>query len=269
MARRPPLYRLARILRLLGVVAFVLILVYVGTAAYSASRIGIGSVDQSGGATATGTTVTVGGGIFVHNGGYLAISSISLSALVRLPSGALLGSASSPSVAIPPGANTSVPLRLSINVGGSAEAQSLLTHSARLPTATFANVTFAGIATVSVQSDDNYSWGAPFQSLNVTVGPVNTTPLPNGSVSATVRISFQNQAAFDEAGTLTFSLAGSTGSVCATEAVAVVAPQGTLFDRTVEIDGPSSCMLSLSGGTVTSTYAGGGFAVTLPPEGIP
>jgi len=265
MARAPPLYRLSRMLRRIGTIVLVAILLYVGAAAYSASQVRLAGLDGNGQVTTAGENVTVVGGISLQNGGFLGISGVELASYIWLPSGTLLGVAHSPTVTIPPGVNATVPVTLVFDLGLNAEAASLLTHNAELPVESFANVSFAGIATLGIHNSMNYSWGAPFQSLNVT--PQVPTAQSNGTVAFPVRVSYQNAGLFDEVGTITYTVHAASGMVCATAQLPIDTPKGTGYDTTTTVYVPPSC--SISGGTVDIDYTGNGLAIALPPEPIP
>jgi hypothetical protein len=271
MPRRPPrLYRAARLLRRLGLVALVVLLVYIGIAGYSATQIHVMSIGKSVSAQTQGKAVTITAGIEVDNNGWVPIQDVSIVTFVWFPdSGGLIAQAASPVVNINAGSAVIVPVTLTVPLNLSSTARdggvSLLTHSLNLPADTWANATYAGLATLHLSDGASVPWGAPFFELNVTVG--QATVEPNGTTMVRATVFYINQAPFTEVGALHFALDSAGGISCATAQLALNVPQNATFDQAVSVAIPPSC--NPAGGTVIASYAGGGLDVAFPPEPIP
>lgn len=271
MARPPPrLYRVSRLLRRLGVVALVLVLVYIGIAGYSATQIRVASVGKSVAAQAQGKSVTITAGIQVANHGWVPIQDVSIVTFVWFPDGGgLIAQATSPTIDIGPGSTATVPVTLTVPLNVSSTVQdggiSLLTHSLSLPADTWANATFAGLATLHLSDDSAVPWGAPFFELNVTVGsPVAN---PNGTATVRAQVFYINQAPFTEVGTLHFALRSAAGTPCGSSQLSLDVPQNATFDQSTPVTVPAGC--DPSGGSVVAGYSGSGLSVGFPPEPIP
>ncbi|MCI4336374.1 MAG: hypothetical protein L3K17_04145, partial [Thermoplasmata archaeon] len=187
MAATPPRsYRISRALRRLGIVALVVLLVYVGVAGYSATQIHVASIGQNVSAAAQGKTVTITAGIEITNGGWVPISAVSILTFVWFPNGGgLIGQSTSPVVDIGAESTVTIPVTVTVPLNLSSAARnggiSLLTHSLNLPASTWANATYAGLATLHLTDSAAIPWGAPFYELNVT--PSAAVPNPNGTAT--------------------------------------------------------------------------------------
>lgn len=272
----PALYRIARLFRVLSILALVLVFVYVGVAVYSASRLrGTGS---NGGGNTTGSngggTTTVGANdavtyattVNLTNPGFLPINALQVSAIVSMPGGPVLARGGSPAVAIGPGQTAAIPITFSLPpLTATGPAALLVTHDANLPMVFWINVTFASIFGLSINTSQNYSWGAPFDALNATVG--SPMPQSNGTVEAPVTLSFQDHAKFADVGTVTATLESSGGSICSTIAFSLNVANGGSYSQTQNAFVSPGC--NLSGGSVQLSYTAPNVSVRLPAEPIP
>ena len=264
MARAPALYRVSRWLGRVGVIVLVVILSYVALTIYSASQLSVGTGGSSS-STVSQNVVTVTHQLSLQNRGPLAITGVTITSVIRYPDGTLLGVARSPATEVPPGTNESLPIDIQIPLAAGSEASLLLTHSVTLPAETSANVTFGGIVTVRVVDTSGIDWGAPFDSLNVSVG--TPTVEPNGTVVVPLTVSFTNRASFDDTGQLTYTLRSSTGMTCATGSLSLQVPSNQGYNQPTTVDLAPSC--DPAGGTVDLVYTGGGLSLALPGEAIP
>lgn len=271
MASRPPgLYRVARLLRRLGLVALIVLISYIAIAGYSATQIHVHSIGKSITAQTQGRAVTITAGVEIDNHGWVPIQQVSIVTFVWFPNGGgLIAQTASPVVNIDAGSTVTVPVTLTVPLNLSSAAHdggvSLLTHSLNLPADTWANATFAGLATLHLSDGASVPWGAPFYELNVTVGAPSVAA--NGTTTVSATVFYINQAPFTESGTLHFSLNSAAGTACASSQLGLDVPQNATFDQTASVTIPASC--DLSGGSVTATYSGGGLTVAFPPEPIP
>ncbi|HEY6238684.1 MAG TPA: hypothetical protein VIZ68_05820 [Thermoplasmata archaeon] len=267
MRPRPPrLYRLSRAFNRAGTIALVLILLFVGVAAYSASQLRP-HIDTS--STSSGFSLAANGSVHLttslnlSNPGYFSIAPITVQLQLRYPDGSLLALGGSPTVAVDPGGTGVVPISLWIPL--SSATASLLTNDQNLTTNIWANLTYASVFQLRLDALQNLSWGAPFEAFNATLG----TPAPqsNGTVLVPVTITFRNDASFDVVGTLTVELDNSAGTSCSTSTVAIDAPKGTQYDQTDSVFLSGSC--NPSGGSLLISYQGNGISYTFPREAIP
>ena len=266
MARRPPaLYRVSRLIRRLGLVALVLIIAFVATAAYSATEVrphlgnGFGTPSTSSG----NNTVEFGQSINVTNPGFYSLTALSVALEARDGAGALLARGGSPVETVGPGGTVVLPL--SIWVPLSTRASFLVTHDAQLPVETWANATYASLFSLRINSSFNLSWGAPFFGFNAT--PSSVTPQPNGTALVAVMVAWQDHAGFDDVGTFTYDVRSAGGSSCASGSEPVDVASQSSYQNTLQFWLPASC--NPSGGEVTSSFSGAGLSVNLPPEAIP
>jgi hypothetical protein len=265
VASLPTLYRVSRLLRRIGVVVAVVIVLYVALTIYSASQIRVGSGGGASATTVSANVVSVTSELNLSNGGPLPITGVELSSVVYYPDGSLVAVVHSPTVRIAPSASASVPLTIAVPLSSTGAAALLLTHSVTLSTRTSVNVTFGGIVTIEVEDHSGLDWGAPFDSLNATVG----TPAPqsNGTTAVPVHITFSDRAQFPVEGELSYSVHAADTSVCGGGTVGVSVGPGAPFDQTPVVYLAAGC--SIAGGSVVLAYSGGGLSVALPPEALP
>lgn len=267
LARRPPrLYRLARLFARLSTVVLVLILVFLGTVAYSAVAL-LRQTPQAGGFSAglvANGTLAVTGTVGVSNGGLYPVSGFALSVRVLNSSGAYIGAVTSVRVDLPPGGTTSVPIALYLPIGASGPAESLLVTNQVLSVGVWGNATFAYLFPVSMNLEENRSWGAPFANLLVRAGTPGTA---NGSYTVPVTVSFTDDAAVPDVGNLTIVVKDSVGSVCGGASYSLNVNPGTAYAQTQTLSLTSGC--SPVGGTALLTFSGPSGTFVLPPEAIP
>lgn len=254
----------------------ILIFVYVGVAVYSASK--LKGAGNSGGGNHNGSnnpgTTTVGANdavtfstsVNLTNPGFLPINSIQVTAVVSMPGGPVLARGGSPAVSIGPGQTAAIPISFSLPpLSTTGPVAILLTHDADLPMVYWINVTFASVFGVAVNPSQNYSWGAPFDALNATVGSPST--LGNGTVQLPVTLSFQNHAKFSDTGTVSAVVRSSGGQTCGTVSFGLNVANGNSYDQTQNAYLSAGC--SPSGGTLILTFTGPQVQLTLPAEPIP
>lgn len=265
VAKPPTLYRVSRLVARIGVVVAIVIVAYIALTIYSASQIRVGSGGGTPSATVSQNIVNVTSGVQIDNGGFLSITDVSITSVVRYPDGSLLGVARSPTLTISPGANVTVPITITVPLSSSSQALVLLTHSVHLPTNTSANVTFGGLLTITVNDNSGFDWGAPFDSLNATAG--TPTPQANGTVAVPIQITYTNRASFGEFGQLTYTVSSASGTPCASGSLPISVPSHQNFNQGITLFLSPSC--SPSGGTIALAFSGAGLSLSLPPERIP
>ena len=265
VAVRPPLYRLARAIRLVGIVVLLAVLLYTAAAAASAAELRPSDVGRGGATTdvlANGT-LEVSAAINLTNPGYFPINAISIAADVHLANGTRLGAGSSPVVSIAAGETGRIPFTFLLPLDFLGSETALLTHDTQLPGDYWVNVTYASLFTAEIEVTNNLSWGAPFYGLNVTVG--TPTAGPNGSLTFPAHVVFDNHAHFGASGTLAFRLADPGGATCGQGSVLVSDPAGAHVDESVNVT--TTC--DPSGGTLYASFTGSPWTVSFPPEPIP
>ncbi|MCI4317838.1 MAG: hypothetical protein L3J96_04805 [Thermoplasmata archaeon] len=268
MVSKPPaLYRLSRLLRRVSIVVLVLIIVYLASSVYSASKLNPGNITKANSRTSIlpNGTVQLVTAVNLTNPGYYPINSFSLSVRVEMPAGALLAWGSSPPASVAPASTASIPIIVNFPVNFNGAQQTLLTHDVQLPTHFWVNVTFASLLTAALSIGSNISWKAPFFGFNATVG----TPEPNANGTATipVTITFDNHAQFGATGNLTFTVRSAGGATCGSGSAPVDDHAGVHFDQTVNVVGAGSC--DPRGGTLTGRFTGDPWSFSLPSESIP
>jgi hypothetical protein len=267
---RPAWFRVARAFRIAALLALVLIIVYVGIAVYSATRLRGGSGGGNGNPATTtvqaNDSVLYQTSVNLTNPGWVPINSIQVTAEVLLPGGPVIARGGSPSISIGPGETRTIPVSFLLPpLSATGPMAMLVTHDAELPLSIWVNVTYASLFGVVVSNDNNYSWGAPFDALNGSMG--TPTLQGNGSVQLPITLSFQNHAKFSDVGTLSASIRSSSGQVCADPSFVLNVPGGGSYDQTQDLYLTGGC--DPSGGSLVLTYHGPQFDLTLPAEAIP
>lgn len=264
MARPPALYRVARALRRVGVVALVVLVLYAAAAAFSASQV---RPDPGGGATraqldANGTA-EVRLALNLSNPGFFAFTDLTVGVDLQLPNGTEIGRGGTPAVTVAAGSTGVVPVTFWLPVAASQGL--LLTHDLTLPLRLALDLTYASLFTLHATAGQNYSWGAPLSRLNATWGA--PTPLANGSYSLPVTVSFDDDADFAVAGVALLNVTSAGGSLCTQSALDLATGPYSAFQQTTPIYVPASC--NLAGGELTVTYLGPGVVYAMPPERLP
>ena len=265
--RRPPgLYRLARGFRRASLIAFILILLFVATAAYSAVEV-VRSSPSAGNfvaALAPNDTVVLTGHLNFSNPGLYPISAFTVHVRVLNASGLYLGEGTVGPVTLPSGSDQGVAIQFDLPVSNTGPGASLLTTDQYLNVSVWGNATYAYLFPISIAVETNKSWGAPFANLAVSVGAPS---VGNGSATVPVTVQFQNHAKFIEDGTLEFSVISPNSQICGTGSYEVSVFPGGQFDETTDIGLSGGC--SPAGGHLVSEYVGNGATIPLPEEPIP
>jgi len=265
--RHPPaLYRLARAFRRISLVVLVLILLFLGTALYSAVEV-LRSGPSTGPFTAgfgPNDTVAVSGSLNFSNPGFYPISAFSVHLRVVNASHVYLGEGSFGPVDLPNGATQPITITFYLPVSSTGPGGSLLTEDQTLNVSVWGNATYAYLFPISISVETNKSWGAPFADLSIGVG----TPVASGAGAVVpVTIQFQNHAKFAESGELNFALVPLGGPSCGGGSFDLAVPPGGQFDQTTNVPISSGC--SPSGGSLEAVYVGNGGTIPLPPQRIP
>jgi hypothetical protein len=265
--RRPPgIYRLARAFRVLGAIVLVILLIYVGTVAYSAYEIASSSAESHSLSAqfVSNGTLQVSGSFSLTNPGLYPIQSLELTARILNAGGIDLGTLHvGPSTVAAQGSGD-FPIALSIPITEAGPAASLLTVDQGLLVKAWGNATYAYLFPLSIALNQSRSWGAPFEGLRASLGTPTTM---GGQVTLPVTVFFADHASVDDIGTLTYTVRSSTATDCGGGSVLVSVPAGSSFDQTVNVALASGC--SASGGQLLLSYATNGGTIVLPPEVLP
>jgi hypothetical protein len=261
----PPLWRFARVLRILGYLVLAVVIVFVGTAIYFAVHATPSFQTGSNSATldSSNSTVEYTQGLNLTNPGIYAISNVGLSGEIRLPNGSLVASGGSPILTVAPASTTALPIHLWVPLRAGGDV--LLTHNVPLTEEFWANATFASLFVLHFNDTKNSTWGAPFYQFNATPG--NPQPQSNGTVAVPVSLDWQNGAPFGEVGTVVLQVVSSEGQVCASNSLGVDVAAGSSAGYTPTFYLGPAC--DPSGGSVLATYTGNGLTYAFPPEAIP
>jgi hypothetical protein len=223
LARRPTLYSAARALRIFAVVLLLVIAVFLAAVAESAAQIRPGSPSNPTYTPGADNTVLLASNVTLQNPGAFAIDRLSIQAQVRAPgpAGALLASGGSPIERVGAGVQVEIPLRFTLPLVENTDLP-LLTQDLVLPSIAWVNATYATIFSVRLVIPHNYSWGAPFANLSVTLG--HPSPGPNGTTVFPFTVAFSNDAYFADDGTLAYRVNSGSGAECARQSLALALP---------------------------------------------
>lgn len=265
--RPPPIYRLARALRRIGIVVLVLLIIYIGTVAYSAYEVAHASI-QSRSLSATfveNGMIEISGSFTLTNPGIYPIADLGLSARIANDSGVHLGAASVGPETIEGHSSSILPLVITLPITGSAAAASLLVEDQYIEVAAWANVTYAYLFPLAVTLSETRSWGAPFDGFRATLG--TPTFNANGTATAPVTVTFSNHASLVENGLLSFTVESAALATCGGGTFVLDVPPGGNYDETTDVTLGAGC--SPVGGEILGSFTIDGATTTFPPEPIP
>jgi hypothetical protein len=262
-----PSYRLSRGFRRASTIALVLILVFVLSAVYSFAQFArsVSASEQHSFALESNNTAAFDLTLNLTNPGFYPIAGFQIHSEITLQNGSFLSQATSPATTLNPGSAGSIPLQFLIPLDAAGAASSLAVNDQSLHLLSWGNATYAYLVPVSFEISNNFSWGAPFEGLNITVG--SPTAGSNGTVSAEVTVSYSNDASFAELGTFDATIRSSSLSVCGQASYPVTTPAGQMFAETTTVYFAPGC--SPTGGTIVAEFVGPTFTLVLPPEAIP
>lgn len=299
--RKPPLYRVKRILLIAAIIATVLIVIYLVIASLSFVQFIAGMTEKNSSCSnsnnsksdssnsnngndcsglsgsssmylAPGNTVVFQNNLSLSNDGFFTVNNFQLREVLTMPSGEVLDRTSSPAVSIPAGTSQTIspspPLSFSFSQPAAAK---LLTKDTNLSLIFGINASYANLFTFSIQVPSNYSWGAPFADYVTTVSPMNSS---GGSPNVKVTVSFQNDASFPIAGTLTINLLSPSDQQCGSTTLSVgplengQGGQSSFNQTTGPVTLASGCNPH-GGGEVEASFASPDLNVNLPSQGVP
>lgn len=265
--RPPPIYRVARALRWLGIIVLILLIIYVGSVAYSAYEVAHASI-QSRSLTAVfvqNGMIEISGSFTLNNPGIYPIAGLVLSAQIANDSGIHLGSVTVGPETVGGQSSALFPVVISLPIAASAAAESLLVEDQYIEVAAWANVTYAYLFPLAVTLSETRSWGAPFDGFQATLG--TPTLNSNGTVTTPVTVSFSNHASFLENGALSFTVESAASANCGGSSFAVDVPPGSNFDQTQYVTFGAGC--SPMGGQLLASFTINGSTTSFPPVPIP
>ncbi len=261
--RTPPLYRLARGFRTASLLVLVLLILFTASVVYSTGELSqsppqVGSFSVGFGSNGT---MILAGSLVVSNPGFYPIQGLSFAARVANDSGDFLGAFAFGPTSLASQSTDDLPINLYLPVSTSGPGASLLVQSQYIRVSLWGNATFGFIFPAGISILENRSWGAPFSDLSLGVG----TTSQNATVPVT--ISFQNEAAFTEAGTLHAAVVATSGITCGVASWTINVGQYQQFSQTQPVSLSPGC--SPAGGTLLVEFITPGYTVPLPPEAIP
>lgn len=267
MARPPPLYRVARAIRRVGLVALVVIVVFLGSALASAlslrpSSASAGAVHV---APVGNDTFRVSVAVNLSNPTFYSLSAVRLEARIGFPNGSLLAHGYSPSVDVAAGTIGEVPLRFLVDLSEVPGIVTMLTHDLELPSYVRLTATYASVFGIGVNASTNVSWAAPFANLNVTPNP--PAPQPNGTVLVSALVAFDDHANYPVVGEFTVTIRAPGGAVCGTTAFPLNVPAHGSYASTKQVFAQPSCVTS--GAVLDATFHGPMLALSLPSVAVP
>lgn len=265
--RRPPfIYRLARLLRWVGVFVLVALVIFAGTVAYSAYEVAHASIQSKSftGVFVSNGMIELSGSFTLTNPGIYPIEGLVFAAHIANDSGVHLTTINVGPETVEGHSSGLFPIVAWLPISASSAAESLLFVDQYLKVNAWANVTYAYMFPLSVALSETRSWGAPFAGFHATVG---TPTYSNGNVSAPVTVSFANHASFVEQGSLSFVLESPASVACGGGSFSLDVNPGSLYDQTQYVTLNTGC--NPSGGLLEVTLTFEGSTTSLPPEPIP
>lgn len=260
----PGIYRWARALRRLSVVVLLVLVLYVGIAAYSAvqvvktaPRVGDPSV-----ALESNDTIGITTSFTLTNPSLFPIQQFGLHFRILNGTGLPLFSSTVQTGTVAAGASDVLPIGLYVPL--TTAGTSLLTQDQYLQWNVWGNATYAYLFPVSIGVETERSWGAPFDNLTAALGAPR---MNNGTEEIPVTLTFSNDASFADAGALDFQVVPVSGANCAEGSFAMNVPPGAPYSNTEVVSLASGC--SPAGGHVNAQFVGSGYTVPFPPEAIP
>ncbi|MDE1820595.1 MAG: hypothetical protein KGI98_07050 [Euryarchaeota archaeon] len=263
---KPPLYRLARLLRWSGILAVLIVVLYLVASIVSLAM----HPPQVRNGAGAGTTLQSSEGLvtsevlYVWNNGSFPMT-FSVGGVLALKAGGLLAEGSSSSVTVSPG--TEVPINVHVLLPTRTLQQDGYLLYRSVPTVGWywINGSYASMFDFGLAMESDQNWSAPYQGFTVTPGTPTTS---GGNTIVPVRVNFTNEASYADTGALTLSvLPAGGGTSCGGGSLSLAAAPGSTFDQTTDITVASGC--NLAGGQVVATITSGAVTVTLPPEPLP
>lgn len=269
--KRPRLYRLSHALSLAGVIAILLVILFVGTAMYSlyttvrspafVSKVGVSGSNQEFNLAEPGESL--GFYLDISNAGWYPFRGMSVGVNVSLPSGKTLVLGMSNPQDIPSGGSANLSLTVPIDLAkiGNTTLRSLLTGDTNLSERISLHGTYAYVFPFSIIVSNTAEWLAPFYNLQVAIGTPTATSVPT-------TIQFTNQGSLSEVGTLTLYLNSANGQPCGSNSLSLNVPGGTHYDQTLNVSPIPGC--DLNGGTESSTFTfSSGLSYSLGSQVLP
>ncbi|MGI0139541.1 MAG: hypothetical protein ACREBT_00055 [Thermoplasmata archaeon] len=256
--KSPPLLRTSNWLHRVAAIVTVVLLVYVGSIAYSAAHVSVqtpnGGFGSLGGQSLGPNRVSYSTEINLTNGGFYSITGFSVSVVSYLAGGPVVGGYAGQSTTIGAGARMQIPLQVDVNVAPGYPGQMLLTQNATLEIEGWVNATLGYLVSASVgfTGGNGTSWHAPFADYRVGA--------TIAGLLADATLEFTNGLDLTLAGTLTLTLVDASDAACGSGTMAVNVPGSHSFSGSTEIALSAGCTPAFA----ESTLSGPGYALTLP-----
>ncbi len=266
-SRRYPIsLRLGQILRILGTLLLVAFLIYVGSAVYYASKLEAPSGATPIVSVVSGNAFEVSSSYNLTDPGPYSISGLTVESHLNLPNSSVIIESLTPPVSLSGYGTAQVTLSFRIPLDQlTGSARSLLVNSTSLPTEIWVNASYAHLAGISIFTEAEYAWGAPFSGFALAFQPPTTEP--NGTRAIGVTLGFQDLAPIPVDGVFAINLPLSTGGSCVTFHWPVAVASGSVYSEEATVYLPSGC--SPDGGYYLASWSGSGFQTALPPGSGP
>jgi hypothetical protein len=260
-------YRLSRLFRRASTIALILILVFVLSAVYSFAQFArsVSASEEHSFALESNDEAEFDLVLNLTNPGFYPIAGFQMHSEITFANGSFLSQATSPTTTLDPGSASSVPFQFLIPLNATGATANLAVDDQSLRLTSWGNATYAYLIPVSFSFANNFSWGAPFEGLNITVGTPYTAP--NDTVTSDVSVSYTDDASFSEVGTFHATILSSAQRVCEGVSYPVNVSSGQSFFESEPVSIAAGC--SPQGGEVIASFTGPTFTFTLPPEAIP
>ena len=250
---------------IIGSVALVLLLLYVGVAAAWATQLTESHSGRVTTAVEAGDTLRLTDTYNLSNPGPFAVTGVSVVIVLDHPNGSSWITSRAPTQRIDGGGSSALRVQFTFPLGNPEVDRELLVNDSALPYEAWVNGTYAGFVRVSVEDASTYAWGAPFADLNATLG--NPTVSANGSVSIPVVLGFNNHSPVDLVGTLAIVLRNAAGDACGASSFAVTTPSHEAYSAHQAVFLAPGCSPTAAGSS--ASWSGSGLSATLPLGGTP
>ena len=214
------------------IILWIILLLFVVTAAYSASQIvpRFGKLDAS----ASNGTLTASVPISIYNGGFYDISKFNITTQIADNQGSAITTSSTFVPSIPQRVNTTITHRISLSIEQAIASNltHLLFNDSELGVKALVKLAYARVVPIEIGANFTMPWGAPL--ANLTLGRLSVSPYNVTHVRVTIPFSFENHSFIEMNGTARLELVDNLNRSVGRSDIAFDAPPGTQFQTDIE-----------------------------------
>lgn len=226
-------------IRMLGIATlffWVILIAFIASAAYSIKDLSFG-LDEPQFTVASNHELLFSLPLYVDNRGYYSLKAFNITTVFSDVQGSEISRASTFAPVIPQGQNVTIFHNVTLSMDSLLEKdEQYLFNDSNLTASVTAGVNFAELVPAQLLTNINYSWGAPF--YNFMLGQPSYDRFNSTHDKATVKLSFENHAAFDLAGNIRIELYDSLGMLLGKNQTAFNAPQSSSYHDNLEFGVP-------------------------------